>query len=407
MIKSSLRLICIALCLISCARLSAQTKNWPEIEEHYKKGRAALEAKQYVAAGKEFRAILRIDPENASACANLGTIAFAEKDYAQASREFREALKLQPSLWNARALLGMSELRLGNRADARSLLNESFNHLEDAKLKSEVGMDIITLCYQSKDLDPCVDVVRVLLQTQPATPDTLYTAYRIYSDLAVRSLSELVQKAPDSAEVHEILAQALASHDDFPGAIAQYGKALEIAPGLAGIHYELGLMILSNSQTPAALQKAEQQFNLNLNADPANANSEYMLGEIAWLRSKPEEALKYYLRSLQFQPNLVDAHIAAGKSLTVLGHPAEALAQLLEAVSLDPQNEVAHYRLAQAYGKLGRASDAKREEAVFQKLRDSHEPVRALDQQVVEEQAIMRQTINAPPDRPPALAHPP
>ena len=217
MIKSSLRLTCVALCLIACARLSAQTKNWPEIEAHYKKGQAALEAKQYAAAAKEFRAILDLDPQNASAFANLGTIAFAEKDYAQASREFREALKLQPSLWNARALLGMSELRLGNRAEARSLLNESFKRLEDAKLKSEVGMDIITLCYQSKDLNPCVDVLREMLQIQPAAPDMLYTAYRLYSDLAVRSLSEFVQAAPDSAEVHEVLAQALASHDEFPG----------------------------------------------------------------------------------------------------------------------------------------------------------------------------------------------
>ncbi|MGH9397146.1 MAG: tetratricopeptide repeat protein [Terriglobia bacterium] len=290
----------------------------------------------------------------------------------------------------------MSEFRLGNRAAAQSLLEESFKHLEDVKLKSEVGADIITLCYQSKDLDPCVDILHGLLQIRPVAPGTLYTAYRVYSDLATRSLSELVQTAPDSAEVREVLAQALASHDDFPGAIAQYRKALEMDPHLAGIHYELGLMILSNSQAPAALQEAEQQFKLSLKGDPTNANSEYMLGEIEWLQSKPEEALKYYLRSLQLQPNSVDAHIAAGKALTILGQPAKALAELLDAVRLDPRNEVAHYRLAQAYRKLGRTNDAGREDAIFRRLRNSHEPVRALYQEV-EEQPVMHQTIKAPP----------
>ncbi|HEV2418566.1 MAG TPA: tetratricopeptide repeat protein [Terriglobia bacterium] len=385
-----------ALCLITCASLPAQVKNSPAIEEHYKKGSEALEARQYAVAAEEFRDILRIDPTNASAHANLGEIAFAEKDYAQASQEFRAALKLQPSLWNAEALLGMSEFLRGNHAQAQPLLEASFNHLDDARLKSEVGLDIITLCYQSNNLDPCVDVLRALLQIRPVAPETLYTAYRLYSDLAARSLSHLVQTAPDSAEVHEVLAQSLASHDDFPGAIAQYCKALEIAPDVPGIHFELGRMILANSQTPAALQEAEQQFDLCLKGDPANANSLYMLGEIKWLQSKPEDALKYYLRSLKIQPNSVDARIAAGKTLTALGRPTEALTQLVEAVRLDPRNEVAHYRLAQAYRKLDRASDADREEAAFRRLRDEHGSARALGQQVIE-QSVMPQTAQTAP----------
>lgn len=392
----SKRFVGCALCLFTCASLSAQVKSSPGIEEHYKKGSEALEARQYAVAAEEFRDILRIDPTNASAHANLGEIAFGEKDYAQASQEFRAALKLQPSLWNAKALLGMSELRLGNSAQAQPLLEASFNHLDDARLKSEVGLDIITLCYQSNNLNPCVGILQALLQIQPAAPDTLYTAYRLYSDLAARSLSRLVQTAPDSAAVHEVLAQSLASRDDFPGAIGQYRKALEIAPDVPGIHFELGRMVLANSQTPAALQEAEQQFDLCLKGDPANANSLYMLGEIKWLQSKPADALKYYLRSLKIQPNSVDARIAAGKTLTALGRPAEALTQLLEAVQLDPRNEVAHYRLAQAYRKLDRASDANREEATFRRLRDAQGPARALDQQVIE-RPVMPQTDQGSP----------
>lgn len=384
------------LCLITCARLSAQTKDRGAIEDHYKKGEQELQAKRYTGAAEEFRAILRIDPTNASAHANLGLALFEEMNYASAAQEFRAALRLQPDLWNAEALLGISEFRLGKHGQAKSLLTASVNHLSDAKLKSEAGMDLVTLCYQSKDLDPCVDVVQTLLQIRPLTPGTLYTAYRFYTDLATRSLSELVRTAPDSAEVHEVLGGALASHGDFPGAMAQYRKALRISPHLASAHYELGLMILANSQTPAALEEAAQQFELSLKAEPIGANSEYMLGEVEWLQSKPKQALQWYLRALELRPDLVDAHIAAGKALTRLGEPARALAQLQDAVRLDPRNEVAHYRLAQAYRKLGRTRDADREDAIFQTLRNSHEPVRALYQEV-EQQPVPRQTIKAPP----------
>ena len=383
---------CSSLLLMTSARPAPQIKNRPEIEQHYQKAQEALRAKQDAIAIREFRAILRLDPGNASAHANLGVIAFAEKDYVQACQEFQAALKLQPSLWNARAFLGMSELRLGHRAQAQPLLEESFKNVQDGSLKTKVGMDLITLYYQSKDLNQAVDVVRVLARIRPEAPDVLYTAYRTYSDLAARSLSALAQVAPDSAEMHQILAQALASQDNFPGAMAQYRKALETDPQLPGVRSELGQVILANSQEEPARKEAEKEFALALAADPTNADSEYMLGEIEWLRSNPQGALERYSHALLFRPDFVDAHIAAGKALTSLGRPAEALAHLLEAVRLDPQNEVAHYRLAQAHRRLGREPDTEREEATFRKLRDSHEPVRTLFEQV-QERPVMHQTI--------------
>ena len=381
------------LCLISVSGPSVQTGTRAEIEQHYEKAQAALNSNQNAVAEKEFGEILRLDPKNASAHANLGVIAFAEKNYPQASQEFRAALKLKPDLWNAKAFLGMSELRQAHQSAAQPLLEESFEHLQDNHLKTQVGIDIISLDYQSTAPDRAVEVLRALLRIQPSTPAVLYTAYRTYSDLAARALSNLAETAPDSPQMHQILAQAAASQDDYPGAIAQYRKALEADPQLPEIHYELGQMILAKSQAEPARQEAEKEFNLSLAADPTNAYDEYMLGEIAWLRSKPEEALDHYTRALKFAPALVDAHIAAGKALTLLGRPGKALDELREAVRLGPRNEVAHYRLAQAYRKLGRAADAGREEAAFRSLRDSHEPVRTLFQQV-QERLIMRQRVD-------------
>jgi tetratricopeptide (TPR) repeat protein len=390
--KSSKWLVGSILCLIAVSGSSAQTGNRTEIEQHYEKAQAALRSNQSAVAEKEFREILRLDPKNASAHANLGVIAYTGKDYTRASQEFRAALKLQPNLWNAKGYLGMSELRQAHRAVAQPLLEDSFEHLQDDQLKSQVGMDIISLDYQSADPDRAAEVLHSLLRIRPSTPVLLYTAYRTYSDLAARALSNLAETAPESPQMHQILAQSSASQDDFPGAIAQYRKALEADAQLPEIHYELGQMILANSQAEPARAEAEKEFNLSLAGDPRNAYDEYMLGEIAWLRSKPEDALAHYTRALDFDPTFVDAHIAKGKMLTLLGRPSEALDALRAAVGLDSRNEVAHYRLAQAYRKLGRIQDADREHAAFRELRDSHEPVRALFQQV-QEQLIIHQTV--------------
>lgn len=381
----------ITVCLMVSVNLTAQTPNRAEIEQHYQRAQEALAAKQDAVAVQEFREILRLDPGNAPAHANLGVIAYSTKDYAHASEEFRTALKLQPELWNAEAFLGMSELRLGKAQEAKPLLDAAFRHVTDARLRSEVGMDLIALCYQSSELDQAVDVLRDLGQATPKDPAMLYTAYRTYSDLAARQLTELAQVAPESAQMHQVLAQLSASQDDFAEAIAQYRKALEIDPDVSGVHFELGQTILANSTDERARAEAENEFHLALAADPNNAECEYLLGEIAWLRSQPQEALKHYNRALALRPGLVDAHIAAGKALLRLGDSRSALQELLQAVALDPQDAVAHYRLSQVYLSLGQTAEAERESATFRKIRDSKPHFRALGQQ---QRSARQQTVD-------------
>jgi tetratricopeptide (TPR) repeat protein len=374
-------------------RLSAQTPNRSEIEQHYQKAQAALQAKQNAVAAQEFREILRLDPQSASAHANLGLIAFDANNYGQAAQEFRAAFKLQPKLWNAEAFLGMSEFRLGNTKEAEPVLEDAYRHVSDVRMRTRVGNDLIALSYQSGDLNPAVDILRGLEQANPEDPATLYTAYRIYSDLAARRLARLEEAAPESAQMHQVLAQLSASQDDFPEAIAQYRKALEIDPQLPGIHFELGQMILANSTEEPARQAAESELMLALASDPNNSECEYLLGEIEWLRSKPEEALQHYDKALQLRPGYVDAQVAAGKALARLGDAAGALKHLSDAVAADPRSEAAHYQLSQIYLKLGRTQDAERESATFKQLRESQAHFRALDQQF-QQKSVRQQTVD-------------
>jgi tetratricopeptide (TPR) repeat protein len=379
--------------------LPVQAQDWKEIERHYKQAQEALRAGKSDLAAREFREILRLQPDSAPAHANLGVIAFTGKDYIHASEEFRAALKLDPTLWNAAAFLGMSERHLGHPAEALKLLTDSFSHLEDSNLQRQAGMDLIAIYYESGDLSTIVDVLRTLQAAKPDAPDVLYAAYRAYSDLAAKALASLAEVAPESALMHQILAQNLASRDDFQAAISQYRRAIELAPELPGLHYELAQMILANSAEESARSEAQQEFRRELALNPASAESEYMLGVIAWLQSKPQDSLQHCLEALKLRPDFVDAHIAAGKALRALHRAGDAVDQLEAAVRLDPRNEVAHYRLAEEYRELGRTDDAARESAIFHQLRDAHQTVRALYQSILERPA-MHETIEPGAENP-------
>lgn len=358
-------------------RLAAQTPNRQEVQSHFERATQAERAGQNDVAAREFREVLRLDPRNAEAHANLGVIAYAQKDYPGAAKEFEEARKLRPTLWNAIALLGMSELRLGQPAQAKTSLEESFPRIPDPKLQYQAGMDLISIYYQDHELPRILEVLPVLSRTNPHDPGLLYTTYRTYTELAAHTLVTLSEVAPQSAEFHRLLAQTAENQDDFARAIAQYRQALEISPHMPGLHFELGQAILQSSTSEDARAAAEKEFRQALAEDPADANSQYLLGEIEWLRSNRAPALEHYQEAVRLRPDFVDARIALGKALTSLGRPAEAIEQQTEAIRLDPQNETAHYRLAQAYQKLGRTEEAQREFATFKKLHRARLSARA------------------------------
>jgi tetratricopeptide (TPR) repeat protein len=358
--------------LVATVVSGAQTTSQQQIQVHYQRAEEALKANHSQEASNEFREILRIDPRNAEACANLGQIAYSHQEYAESAQWFAESLKLKPQLWDAKAFLGLSYMMLGRTADGDPLMIDAFPHITNQNLKVQVGVSLVRFHMSTHSLSQVVGVIHELEQSAQADPEVLYVAYRAYSALAAESLNSLYKRWPESARVHQIFAQAAVTQDDFPGAIKQYKLAVEADPKLPGIHYELGRTILTNSQDSAALSAAEQEFKTELASNPWDADSEYELGEAYRLQANLEPAEEHYRRSIQIDPNLGAAQTALGDLLFSKGKPEEALPHLETGVRLDADDETAHYKLSRAYAAMGRHEEAKREMDLFLKLRQEH-----------------------------------
>jgi Tfp pilus assembly protein PilF len=237
----------------------------------------ALQSSDFAAAERDFRAILTLDPNNLDARGNVGVMRYFQGDWAGAAEQFRQVLEWQPKMWKIRAFLGMCQDRLGQPTEARRLLEEALPHLHEGPFETQAGLELAQILYQTGDLDRAVDVVRVLLPSNPKNPDVLYSAARVYADLANRSRDALALAAPDSPRTHQLMAESLISRGDAHAAILEYRKALKLAPTLGGVHYELGDAILLDSRGPPALEAAEKEFRAALAENPADANAEYRL----------------------------------------------------------------------------------------------------------------------------------
>jgi Predicted N-acetylglucosaminyl transferase len=352
--------------------MEAQTRSTRlQVVDHFHRAEAALRRGDTDTAATEFRAILSIEPSNVPALANLGALVYKRGSFAEAKTILQKVLKEDPTLWDAKALLGLAEASMEENSDALSNLQDAFPNIHDPGVKLDAGMALLNLHEQDNTLLDAVGVAQELERVAPSNPEVLYTVYHAYSELAAQALGRLKAVGPNSGRFHEVLAEAALTQDDFPGAIAEFRKAIIAQPGLPGIHYKLGTTLLVNAQDEPNRNEARHEFEAELARDPLDFHSEYELGEVDRLGRQYSSAETHYKRALSLHHDYPDAQAAVGYVLIEQQRYTEALPYLLEATRLDPRNETFHYRLARLYQSLNREEDFRREMDVFSKL---HQP---------------------------------
>lgn len=362
-------------------RPSPNPSGQQQIESHRRQAAEYLKENRPDLAAPEFKTLVALDPNDVDARGNLGVVLYFQGEYADAIPQLRAALKMRPNLWKIQALLGIAEKRTGDINAARGDLEKAFPKVPEEKIRVETGMELIEIYSGAGELDKAATTVSVLRGLEPTDETVLYTAYRIYSDLANESLLSLSVVAPNSARMHQAIAHELAKRGEATEAIVNYRAALKINPDLPGLHFELAEML--NASTDAATRaEAESEYRAALQANPADAQAECRLGDIATRKNDLKEAYQRYSRALELQPDNLDANIGMANVLASTDQPEKAEPLLEHAVELDPTNALAHFRLSSVYRHVGRTADAKHELEEYQKYKDMKEKLRDVYQEL-------------------------
>jgi tetratricopeptide (TPR) repeat protein len=354
-----------------------QAPNQEQIAQHERMSQQYLKEQRPDLAIPELQKLVILDPGNVNAHANLGVLLFFRRDYADAIPQLQTAINIQPNLWKVRSLLGLAEEHTADLVDARKDLEASFPMIEEKKLKIEVGLDLVGLYTASSELDKAAGLVSQLKIAYPDAPEVLYAAYRTYADLSGESMLSLSLVAPDSAQMHQLLAHEETREGNTNGAIAQYRKAIALNPHLPGVHFELA-ELLHTSQNTAVKKEAEQEFRTAVAENPQDEASICELAGITEAKGNVQEAYDDYSKAAILQPGDANAKLGLAKTLIDMNQPDKAQVLLEETVQLEPTNAVAHYRLATLYREKGRMEDAKREVEQYKKYKDLKEKLRAV-----------------------------
>jgi tetratricopeptide (TPR) repeat protein len=354
-----------------CFSQTAPTKQ-AELASHLQKAQTYLHQNRPNLAIPELQAAQALDPDNVEIRGNLGVLLFFQGKYDKALPHLQAAVAMKPDLWKIQSLLGIAERKTGDDHQGRLDLETAFPHIEDPKLKTDVGLELIESYASTDDLDKASDLIAELLRLKPTDPALLYAAYRIHSEMMAEDLLSLSLAAPDSAQLHQAIAHELQRTHDLEGTIRNLRAALALNPNLPGIHFELA-EALHASDDQRLHTEALQQYKLAVLTNPSDPKAATRLGDIEVESGDLDAGQKDYERALTLQPNSADAKIGMANVLTEKGDPAAAAPLLEQVLAADPSNYLAHFRLSAVYRKLHRPDDVKRELDAYTKYKDMHE----------------------------------
>ena len=170
----------------------------------------------------------------------------------------------------------------GHCSEALPSLRTSIGQISDKELKRKLGLDGVHCAMTLNQAGSALEFLQVLTREFPHDPDVLYVAIHAYSDLSTLTSQELARSAPSSYQARELLAESFEAQGKWDEAEKEYRGILKQNPHLPGIHFRIGRLLLSKPNAgPAIESEAKQEFEKELQIDPANAGAEYVLGELA------------------------------------------------------------------------------------------------------------------------------
>jgi tetratricopeptide (TPR) repeat protein len=255
------------------------------VERHFAAAQQAHRAKDFATAEREYQAVVALSPNFAEAHMNLGLVYQLQDRAAEAMTEFRHALKLKASLVGANFFLGVDLCKRGEGAKAIPYLQAAQRlqpNLPDITLWLATAQQI------TGDFPAEVATLQQGLALQPRNVDLLYLLGNAYERLGKREVAQMDKLAPNSFRTEQLLAESYAASNEWPSAAIHFQNAIAAAPEQAGLHVELGEVLLHAGKIAQAIP----EFDAELRLDPQNLRALVRRGEAALVQQKPDAALQ-------------------------------------------------------------------------------------------------------------------
>jgi tetratricopeptide (TPR) repeat protein/tRNA A-37 threonylcarbamoyl transferase component Bud32 len=243
-------------------------------------------------------------------------------------------------------LTGLGALLRDSGADPVPLLTAAQRHYpSDFWLSFKLAWALSN----AKRLDEAIGYYRAALALRPGTPavhnhlgNDLLAKGRV--EEAIAEFQKAIEIAPMFAYAHLNLGKILCDNKhDYDAAIACFKKAIELGLEQDAIaHHDLGIALRGKGLVDEAVAEHKKAIEL----EPNDAHRHQGLGAILCdVKRDYDGAIACFRKAIDLDPKNADAHLCLGLALEHKGRVDEAITEFQQAIDLEPKNAKAHYEL--------------------------------------------------------------
>jgi tetratricopeptide (TPR) repeat protein len=350
--------------LFLAAVLASVLRAQPDATEEILKQAIALhQAGNIDAAIEAYKKYLAARPESPIALSNLGAAYAREARYEDA--QYRRALQVQPGNAGVELNLGLAYYKSGKIESAAATLEAVHGAAPDQLQPTLLLAD----CWLA--MGKHGKVIELLSPLSTSRPDDLAVAYLLGTALVRDNQIERGQmvidrilRNGDSAEARLLLGTTKLQARDYPAALQDLTKAVELNPKLPDVYAFYGQALLRTGDVPAATEA----FRKELAANPYDFTSNLQMALLLKEDDKIEKAIACLTRALLVRPHDLGARYQLATVHLREEKVDDARRELEAVVKEAPNFTEAHVALATVYYRLKRKDEGDRERATVQKL---------------------------------------
>jgi tetratricopeptide (TPR) repeat protein len=304
----------------------------------------------------------------------LGLAYWADSQYDSSVRELEESIRLSPRNERARLALSRVLASAGNDAEAENALQETLRAVPESAL---AHWWLASAFERVNRFNDAWEKYEIAASAAVTGESQLHAAVGRFASAAadlpgaISAFSRAVTAQPNDPALHRLLAGALMQQDRSDEAFAEFIAALLINPQDGEAHAGIGQIHLNAGRDADAVEALRRAAEIS----PDNSQTRYALANALVRVGRRDEAAQHFARVEQAQRQIL-ADRRRTMSYDVLKEEAAlrvaegrldaAIALYEQALSLRAEAAV-YGRLADLYSRVGRAPDAARAKAMYEK----------------------------------------
>ncbi len=313
-------------------------------------GELAFYSRDIERAEVEFKKASELNPNSSEAFLGLSRVALERDKLDLAAVHVEKALELNPRVAGGRLQKGIALWKLGKLEDSIKELKEA---REDEPRNVQIVVTLGAVQFEKGEMTDALSNLSSAIQAETVPPDAYFYLARVKNaklehTQAIENMKRALDYDGKNPKYHYWMGRVLNDAKKIDDAIAEWNQALELDPKYADALESMGHVYFEQNKLTLAIEF----FNKVLGVDPSRIAVRALIGDAQMKVEDWGAAITSYTRAIEADPDnkeLIYVYFRLGQAYQEKGNAKEAIVWYRKSIEVEPNNADAYRSIGYLY----------------------------------------------------------